>query len=144
MNTVIYLFHISRWRRCLANAHFYNEFGLAYWLSGKGFGYEYFQLAVRKRKNSLYLCLDIVSLRNALCCYPNRLTNQNKQEMWGAWVAQFVKLLTSAQVVISRLMGSSPALGSVLTAWSLESASDSVSPALSPLPLLTLLSFLQK
>ena len=43
----------------------------------------------------------------------------------GAWVAQSVKRPTSAQV-----MGSSPTLGSVLTAQSLEPASDSVSPSL--------------
>ena len=49
----------------------------------------------------------------------------------GAWVAQPVKRLTAAQVVISRFVGSSPASGSVLTAQSLEPASDSVSPSLS-------------
>ena len=52
--------------------------------------------------------------------------------------AQSVKRLTSAQVVISRFVGSSPASGSVLTAWSLEPASDSVSPPLSAPPLLML------
>ena len=36
-----------------------------------------------------------------------------------AWVARSVKRLTSARVVILRLMGSSPASGSVLPAWSL-------------------------
>ena len=46
---------------------------------------------------------------------------------WGAWVAQLVKRLTSAQVVISWFVGSSPVSGSVLTAQSLEPASDSVS-----------------
>ena len=51
--------------------------------------------------------------------------------MWGAWVAQSVWLLTSAQVMISQLVGSNPTSGSVLTAWSLGSASDSVSPSLS-------------
>ena len=51
--------------------------------------------------------------------------------MWGAWVAQSVERLTSAQVMISRLMSSSPASGSVLTAQSLEAASESVSPSLS-------------
>ena len=61
-----------------------------------------------------------------------------KQHTWGPWVAQSVKHLTSAQVVISRFMGSSPVLGSVLTAQSLEPASDSVSPSLSAPPLLTL------
>ena len=56
----------------------------------------------------------------------------------GAWVAQSVKHLTSAQVMISRFMGSSPASGSVLTAQSLEPASDSVFPSLSPPTPLTL------
>ena len=42
--------------------------------------------------------------------------------VWGAWVAQLVKHPTSAQVMISQLVGSSPALGSVLTARSLEPA----------------------
>ena len=32
-------------------------------------------------------------------------------QFWGAWVAQSVKSLTSAQVVISLFMGSSPTLG---------------------------------
>ena len=46
-----------------------------------------------------------------------------------------VKCLTSAQVTTSRLMGSSPVSASVLTAQSLEPASDSVSPSLTlPLP----------
>ena len=46
-------------------------------------------------------------------------------------VAHFVKHPTSAQVMIARSVGSSPASGSVLTARSLEPASDSVSPSLS-------------
>ena len=48
----------------------------------------------------------------------------------GAWVARSVKRLTSAQVMISQSMSSSPASGSVLTAQSLEPVSDSVSPSL--------------
>ena len=56
----------------------------------------------------------------------------------GTGVAQLVKRLTSAQVMISQLVSSSLALGSVLTAQSLEPASDSVSPFLSVPPLLTL------
>ena len=40
----------------------------------------------------------------------------------GAWVAQSGKCLTSAQVMISRLVGSSPTSGSVLTAQSLGPA----------------------
>ena len=52
----------------------------------------------------------------------------------GAWVAQSVKRPTLAQVTISRLVGSSPASGSVLTALSLEPVSDSVSLCLSDIP----------
>ena len=52
-----------------------------------------------------------------------------KTSSWGAWVAQSVERPTSAQVMISHSVGSSPALGSVLTAPSLEPASDSVSPS---------------
>ena len=52
----------------------------------------------------------------------------------GAWVAQSVKHPTSARVMISRSVSSSPASGSVLTAQSLEPVSDSVSPSLSDLP----------
>ena len=48
----------------------------------------------------------------------------------GAWVAQSVERLTSAQVTISWSVSSSPASGSVLTAQSLEPVSDSVSPSL--------------
>ena len=43
--------------------------------------------------------------------------------VWGAWMAQSVKRLTSTQVMISRFVGSGPASGSVLTAQSLEPAS---------------------
>ena len=53
---------------------------------------------------------------------------------FGAWVAQLVKHLTLSQVMISRFMSSRPTLGSVLTAQSLEPASDSVSPSLSAPP----------
>ena len=62
------------------------------------------------------------------------------QTYWGAWVAQSAKCPTSTQVMISRFMSSSPVSGSgsVLTAQSLEPASDSVSPSLSAPPLLTL------
>ena len=51
--------------------------------------------------------------------------------MWGTWMAQSLELLTSAEVMISQFMGSGPASGSVLTAQSLEPASDSVSPSFS-------------
>ena len=53
-------------------------------------------------------------------------------------MAQSVERATSAQVMISRFVGSSPTSGSVLTAQSPEPASDSVSPSLSAPPLLAL------
>ena len=53
-------------------------------------------------------------------------------------MAQSVKRLTSAQVMISQFVCSSPASGPVLTAQNLEPVSDSVSPSLSAPPLLTL------
>ena len=53
-------------------------------------------------------------------------------------MAQSVKHLTSAQIMISRFVSSSPALGSVLTPQSLEPASHSVSPSLSAPPLFML------
>ena len=56
----------------------------------------------------------------------------------GVWVAQLVEPPTSPQVMISRLVVSSPLSGSVLTAQSLESALVSVSPFLSAPPLLAL------
>ena len=64
----------------------------------------------------------------------------------GAWVAQSVQCLTSAQVMISRFGSSSPTWGSMLTAQSLEPASDSGSPSLSlsAPPLLSLSLFLSK
>ena len=68
-----------------------------------------------------------------------------KDPFGGAWVAQSVEHLTSAQVMNSLFVGSSPVLGSVLTAQSLEAASDSVYPSLSAAPPLTLcLSLSQK
>ena len=51
-----------------------------------------------------------------------------------AWVAQSVGQATSAQVIISLFVGSSPVSSSVLTAQSLEPASDPVSPFLSLCP----------
>ena len=49
-------------------------------------------------------------------------------------MAQSVEPPTSAQVLISQFMSSSPASGSVLMAQSLEPASNSVSPSLSGPP----------
>ena len=52
-------------------------------------------------------------------CSLSNITSNNIDR--GAWVAQLVKRPTSAQVMFSQFMGSSPALGSMLTAgaWSL-------------------------
>ena len=72
-----------------------------------------------------------------LCIYAYIYT-YNNVKYWGAWVAQSVKQLTSAQVIISWLVSSSCVSGSVLTAQSLESAPDSVSPSLCPSPIHTL------
>ena len=69
-----------------------------------------------------------------------------EREERGTWVAQSVKRPTSSQVTISRSVSSSPASGSVLTAQSLEPASDSVSLSLSlsaPPPLMLCLSLLK-
>ena len=55
-------------------------------------------------------------------------TSENKGKVflkmldWGDWVAQSVRRPTSAQVTISRFVGSSVMLGSVLTAQSLKPA----------------------
>ena len=54
-----------------------------------------------------------------------------KTKYGGPWVAQSVGRLTSAEVMISQSVSSSPALGSVLTAQSLEPTSDSASPPVS-------------
>ena len=63
----------------------------------------------------------------------------------GTWVAQSVKHLTSAQVMISLSVSLSPVSGSVLTAQGLEAALGSVSPSLSaPLPLPLCLCLSQK
>ncbi|XP_044889176.1 fibronectin type III domain-containing protein 7 isoform X4 [Felis catus] len=60
----------------------------------------------------------------------------------GAWVAQSVGPLTLTQVMISPSVSSSSTSGSVLTAQSLEPASDSVSPSFSAPPPLVLCLFL--
>ena len=78
-----------------------------------------------------------------LVCVTDRVESNIHGRRWvcirvycgGARGVQSVKHLTSAQVMISRLLSSSPTLGSVPTAQSLAPASDSVFPSLSaPLP----------
>ena len=74
-----------------------------------------------------------------LACSLSKLINELLKIITrGAWVAQLVKRPTLAQVMISRFMGSSPTLGSVLIAQSLEPASTSVSLSPSARPLLML------
>ena len=53
---------------------------------------------------------------------------------WGIWVAQPVKRVTSAQVMTSQFVGLSPTSVSVLTAQSLEPASNSMLSSLSAPP----------
>ena len=82
------------------------------------------------------LCPPLSLLLPGLHSVPVSLSKRNKH--WGAWGAQSVTRLTSAQVVISRSVSLSPVSGSVRTARSLEPASDSVSPSLFVPPLLVL------
>ena len=69
-----------------------------------------------------------------LCKGLERVTLKITAQLWGAWVAQSVKRPTSAQVMISRFMGLSPASGPGLTTQSLEPALGSVSLSLSAPP----------
>ena len=75
---------------------------------------------------------------------PNSYIHLKLNHRRGAWVAQSVKCLTSAQVMISRFVGSSSTSGPVLTAQNLEPASDSVSSSLFAPPLFTLCLSLSK
>ena len=76
----------------------------------------------------LYDLLNIFKIDASLRNSDNRDT----------WVAQLVKDLTSAQVMISRSVGLSLTSGFVLTAQSLEPASDSMSSSFSAPPPLML------
>ena len=81
------------------------------------------------------LCLGLWEQREGgIIRGPGAVGTFIKSGRRGAWVAQSVERPTSAQVTISQAVSSSPASGSVLTAQSLEPASDSVSPSLSDLP----------
>ena len=64
-----------------------------------------------------------------------RAGNSENSLVRGACVAQSVKRPTSAQIMISQFVGSIPASGSVLTAQSLEPASDAVVSLSLSLPL---------
>ena len=89
--------------------------------------------------HSEHVCFHQLGFKATTASYlMGSLRNSQKFSLRGAWVAQSVKCPTSAPVKISRFMRSSPASGSVLTAQSLEPASDSVSPSVTALPPLTL------
>ena len=95
----------------------------------------------KKKRQSLFAVL----LRKEGTCRSLSLTSPDKENgttMTGftqllnppersTWVAQLVNHPSSIQVMISQFVGSSPTSGSVLTAQSLEPASDSMSPSLS-------------
>ena len=83
---------------------------------------------------------DPVLHRACASLLQSRASRENQDG--GPRVAQSVKHLTSAQVMILQFMGSSPTSGSVPTARSPDPASDSASPSLSAPPLLVL--FLSK
>ena len=80
--------------------------------------------------NQISLKRPISKIYKELIQLNSKITTILKMGRRGTWVAQSVKQPTSAQVMISRSVSSSPASGSVLTAQSLEPVSDSVSPSL--------------
>ena len=67
-----------------------------------------------------------------------------KNHKGAAWVAQWFRFPSLAQVMISWFVGSGPVSGSVLAAQSLEPVSESVSPSLSLSPPLMLCLSLSK
>ena len=73
-----------------------------------------------------------------VCVLAHAHAHGHSDKFRGGWVAESVKYQTLAQVMISWFVSSSPTSGSVLTARSLEPASDSVFPSLFAPPLLTL------
>ena len=75
-------------------------------------------------------------LRSNFCWYFPFDSNYHLRQSLnqGAWVAQSIKHLTLAQVMISWFVGLSPVSGCLLTAQSLEPASDSVFSSLSSPP----------
>ena len=100
---------------------------------------------IQKCRNSLSPCTlgdpqivqSALELFSSLLCrfkalfsglYPRLAQELLKLQAQSAWVAQSVEHLTSAQVMISWFLGSSPTLGPVLTSQSLVPASKSVSP----------------
>ena len=80
----------------------------------------------------------LVGMQTGASALENIVEVPQKIKNRGVWVAQLVRHLTLAQVMISQFMCSSPASGSVLTAQRLEPASDSLLPSLSAPPMLML------
>ena len=82
--------------------------------------------------DAIFLSLARRTMETGQPMYVGRTVDRLQMpHSWGAWVAQLVEHPTSAQVMISQSVSSSRASGSVLIAWSLEPALDSVSPSLS-------------
>ena len=120
----------------------------------------YVELGTCPTRNALFVYLDVDPIDKAIVCFsmqlkvslfvdryhyggvPTSTQREEKDDILeyrrGTWAAQSVKHPTLAQVMTSQSVGLSPASGSVMTAQSLEPASDSVSPSLSAPPLLTL------
>ena len=97
--------------------------------------------------SALIRAFSIVLNRRGKSGPPYLVPNLRKRVFGGAWVAQSVKRPTSAQIMISRFVSSSPASGSVVTTQNLAPALDSASPSLSdpsPLTLCISLSKLNK
>ena len=88
----------------------------------------------RVQRNLLVCCFSLTPEMpcHGLCFQLNGASQKDRLQ-WRL-VARLVKHPTSAQVVISRSVSSSPASGSGLTAQSLEPVSDSVLPLSLPLP----------
>ena len=97
-------------------------------------------LAGKKREARYIPCAksEKYAAKNSL---SSKSVVQNRRDR-GTWVAQSVGHLTLAQVMISWFLSSSPKSGSVLTAQSLEPASDFVSLTLSAPPPLILCPYL--
>ena len=93
----------------------------------------------QKRKVAGILALVKMPREEMELLPPRGVAELNKRHVRGAWVAQSVKLPTSAPVMISRFVSSSPVLGSVLTVRSLLGILSL--PLSLPLPWLHSLSF---
>ena len=119
------------------------SFSLSFWWSPTILGVPWLVDTFLREPASSVTWLSSLSV-SLVSVAPSPFSYKDSSHWWGAWVAQSVKQLTSAQVTISWFMGLSPASGSVLTVQSLAPASDSVSPSLSVPPLLVLCLCLSK